>query len=73
MRDAAQAKSRIAVYGDSSVISALAKFEDLGAVLNNAQSNAPFVDVVSMMRRSMSKSSIQRAEMERLLLGSRRD
>jgi hypothetical protein len=46
-RDAADAKARIAVYGTPSVISALARFEETGAVLTDGPSASAFVSLVS--------------------------
>src|SRR2546423_4325963 len=44
---AADAKARIIVYGSSSVIKALARYEESGAVLNNEQSEADFIALIS--------------------------
>ena len=48
--DAADAKARLAVYGTSGVISALARFEEAGAVLDNPRTRAAFVALVGAMR-----------------------
>ena len=49
--EAADAKTRMAVYGTSGVIAALARFEEAGAVLDNAQTRAAFVALVGAMRQ----------------------
>lgn len=40
--EAADAKARLAVYGTSGVIAALARFEEEGAILDNARTRAAF-------------------------------
>src|SRR6266404_2056543 len=47
--EAADAKARLAVYGTSGVIAALARFEDAGAVLDNPRTTAAFVALVGEM------------------------
>ncbi|MDH5434819.1 MAG: hypothetical protein OEY19_12820 [Gammaproteobacteria bacterium] len=54
---ASDAKSRIAVYGSASVIEALAKFEEAGAVLNNENSIERFISIVKAMRSDNSPMS----------------
>jgi hypothetical protein len=49
--EAADAKARMAVYGTSGVIAALARFEEAGAVLDNARTRAAFVVLVGEMRQ----------------------
>ena len=49
--EAADAKARLAVYGTSRVIAALARFEEAGAVLDNPQTRAAFVALVGAMRQ----------------------
>jgi hypothetical protein len=49
-RDAADAKSRIAVYGSAKVVHALAQFEEAGAVLDNACAYNAFIQLVAAMR-----------------------
>jgi hypothetical protein len=48
--EAADAKARIAVYGDGRVVAALAAFEDAGASLDNRHSVERFLDLVATMR-----------------------
>jgi hypothetical protein len=50
-RDAADAKARISVYGSVSVVQALARFEETGAVLSKPESYAAFITLVNCMRR----------------------
>lgn len=51
LRDAADAKTRIAIYGSASVISALARFEEAGAVVTSTgPPAAAIVSLVSSMR-----------------------
>lgn len=65
---AADAKARIAVYGSRSVIEALAKFEESGAVLNNDLSTESFIALVSAMRHE--KSGVQSKDIHVVLLGA---
>ncbi len=48
--EAADAKARMAVYGASKVIAALARFEETGAVIDNPRSRDAFVALVGAMR-----------------------
>jgi hypothetical protein len=66
-RDAADAKARIAVYGSVPVLQALARFEQTGAVLSNAQSCAAFIALVNSMRRA--GASVSNRDLELVLLG----
>lgn len=50
--EAADAKARLAVYGTSPVIAALARFEEAGAVLDNPTAIAAFVALVGAMRHN---------------------
>ncbi len=50
LRDAADAKARLAVYGSAAVIAALARFEETGAKLSSGPSTAAFLFLVSSMR-----------------------
>jgi hypothetical protein len=56
--DAADAKARLAVYGTSDVISALARFEEIGAVIANPKARAAFVALVGAMRRKEGKVEV---------------
>jgi hypothetical protein len=49
--EAADAKARLVVYGTSSVISGLARFEKAGAVLDNPSAIDAFVALVGAMRQ----------------------
>lgn len=55
--EAADAKARMAVYGTSGVITALARFEEAGAVLDNPQTRAAFVVLVGEMRRKKAQAN----------------
>ena len=48
--EAADAKARITVYGSSRTIAALARFEEVGAVLDNPQATDVFTALVASMR-----------------------
>jgi hypothetical protein len=50
--DAADAKTRIAVYGTEPVIHALANFERAGPVLDNAASIDAFIELAQSMRQA---------------------
>lgn len=65
-RDAADAKARIAVHGTTPVIEALARFEDVGAVLSNDRSGRAFISLVSSMR---SGDKVADRDLEVVLLG----
>jgi len=67
-RDAADAKARIAAYGSASVISALARFEETGAVLTNGPPAAAFASLVSSMRPS--GATVAERDLRLVLLGS---
>lgn len=67
LRDAADAKARISVYGSAPVIKALSKFEETGAVLNTERSREAFVALVTSMRPSCARVPVR--ELERVLLG----
>jgi hypothetical protein len=50
LAEAADAKARIAVYGATPVVAALARFEEAGPRLDNARSNTCFIALASAMR-----------------------
>jgi hypothetical protein len=54
--EAADAKARLAVYGTSGVIAALARFEEAGAVIDNPRTRAAFVALVGAMREKQGKA-----------------
>lgn len=56
-RDAAEAKARIAVYGSTDVINALARFEESGAVLSSAAASRAFASLVAAMRSGAGRVS----------------
>lgn len=68
LRLAANAKTRILVYGTNEAIAALAKYEATGPVLNNERSVAAFVALVSAMRSS--KGAISERDIKLVLLGA---
>ncbi len=67
-RDAADAKARIAVYGSASVIKALSRFEETGAILTDSPSTEAFVALVSSMRSA--GSTVPDRELKIVLLGT---
>jgi hypothetical protein len=67
MKNSADAKARIAIYGAPSVIHALACFEETGSVLNNAVSVDAFLNIVSAMRGT--GSSVSTRDLRLLLTG----
>jgi hypothetical protein len=69
-RDAADAKARIAVYGSVSVISALARFAETGAVLTNGPPADAFLALVSSMRPS--EAAVSDRDLKLVLLGPTR-
>lgn len=48
--EAADAKARLAVYGTPSVIAALARFEEAGAIIDSNDAEAVFIAIVGAMR-----------------------
>ena len=56
--DAADAKARIAVYGSSSVVDALARFEEAGPILDNPTSVDCFLNLALAMRSERDRPSI---------------
>ncbi len=69
--DAADAKARMAVYGTSRVISALVRFEETGAWLNNPRAYASFVTLVSAMRHG--EGEAQPDDLRLALFGAPKD
>jgi hypothetical protein len=67
LRDGADAKARIAVYGSGDVIRSLARFEESGANLASERARAPFVAIVSAMRPR--GDSVSDRELSLLLVG----
>jgi len=67
--DAADAKSRIAVFGSSEVIKALARFEEVGPTLSNDDSITAFIDLISRMRSE--KRNFSDHDLELILIGNR--
>ena len=68
LTEAADAKARIAVYGTSQAIAALARFEETGAVLDNIKSKGVFAALVKAMRDGDSPSL---ADLDLVLFGKR--
>jgi hypothetical protein len=67
-RDAADAKSRIAVYGSAPVINALARFEEAGAIIRPGPPSRAFVALVMSMR--CTAQVVAERELEVVLLGT---
>lgn len=67
-RDAADAKARIAVYGSASVVSALARFEQTGAILSDGPPAAAFIALLSSMRSS--GATVADRDLRLVLLGT---
>ncbi len=66
---AADAKARIAVYGSSNVVDALAHFEKEGAIINSRQSEEKFLALCKAMRReNIGKDDKTKIEALRLVL-----
>ena len=69
----ADSKCRISLYGAPAVISAFANFERLGAVMNTNEQCSAFTNMVATMRKdALGNSSVAPADLEAVLLGSRR-
>jgi len=64
--EAADAKARMAVYGTSRAIAALARFEEVGPVLNTPSAKGVFAELVTAMREGDSPSQ---ADLELVLFG----
>lgn len=71
---AANAKSRICVYGSNDVISALAKFEDVGAAINSEENANVFIKLCAAMREDhlQEKNTASIKELESILVGNRK-
>jgi hypothetical protein len=65
--DAADAKARIAVYGSLPVVSALARFEEAGAILTDGTPAEAFISLVSSMRRG--QATVSERDLRTVLLG----
>jgi hypothetical protein len=65
--DAADAKARIAVYGSTAVVHALARFEEAGPALDNARSTECFLCLVAAMRKTAGEVSPR--DLELVLIG----
>jgi len=66
---AADAKTRIVIYGSTAVIEALTNFEKVGAVINTPQAEEKFLALCNAMRReSIGKAGKARAEALKLIL-----
>lgn len=57
LRQLTDAKTRIAVYGDSQVIATMAAFERLGPVLATPEQRKAFVSIINAMRRNRGNHS----------------
>lgn len=69
----ADSKCRISLYGAPAVLSAFANFERLGAAINTNEQCSAFTDMVAAMRKdALGNSSVAQADLEAVLLGSRR-
>jgi hypothetical protein len=67
----ADAKSRICIYGDDSVIEKISIFLKMGGTLNSIDSNKAFVDIIIEMRKNhIGKSEININDFSQLLIGS---
>lgn len=67
LRNAADVKARIAVYGSADVIRSLARFEETGASLISGPSVNAFVSLVSGMRPKSGSVAVR--DLSLLLLG----
>lgn len=70
LRSAADAKTRIVIYGSVEAISALARFEEAGAVLSTERSVAAFIALVSAMRST--RAAVPEQDIRLVLLGPTR-
>ena len=66
--EATDAKARIAIYGSSQVILALAELEKTGARLNNDHSNNCFLTLVNAMR---TENEVSSDTLSQILLGTK--
>ena len=71
VRDLTDAKARIAIYGDSEVVKALARFEEAGAVIKDGPSTQAFFAALSSMRTH--HSAVSSRDLRILLLGAARE
>lgn len=68
--EATDAKTRLAVYGSSEVIAALARFEEAGAVLDNPKALETFISLVGAMRQ---RDPATGSDLRLVLFGKQRD
>jgi hypothetical protein len=69
----ADAKCRISLYGDSTVITDFANFERLGASMNTNEQCRAFTELVAAMRKdTLGGPSVTQADLEAVLLGIHR-
>ncbi|ELI6433642.1 hypothetical protein NUT31_09255 [Aeromonas sp. BC14] len=69
----ADSKCIISLYGAPAVISAFAYFELLGAAMNTNEQCSVFTNMMAAMRKdALGSSSVAQANLEAVLLGSRR-
>jgi len=65
--DAADAKARIAVYGSTAVVHALARFEEADPTLDNARSTECFLSLVAAMREAVGETTLN--DLRAVLIG----
>ncbi len=70
---ATDAKSRISIYGSAAVLSALAKFEKYGSVINSPQSADRFLSLTGVMRQESAGSNelVDLEDLRIVLFGTR--
>jgi hypothetical protein len=73
LANAADAKTRICLYGSSSAVGAFAEFERLGATMNSADQRDAFTRMVAIMRNDSSGGrKVELKDLETVLLGNDR-
>ena len=71
--ETADAKCRISLYGASEVISAFARFDRLGAVMNTDEQCRAFTDMVVAMRQdALGGALVDPSDIKVVLFGARR-
>lgn len=67
-RNAADAKSRIAVYGSAETVTALSRFEEAGAIINDGPGAEAFIALVASMRPA--RGAVPARDLKTILLGT---
>jgi hypothetical protein len=68
LRQLTEAKTRIAVYGNSDVMEKLATFERLGAALSTSEQRSAFISIIRAMRRTEANGAAEVVDRDVMLV-----